>query len=78
MLYENKYNSFIFYFFLQQSSQNYEDHDSYMEIDASPYSKDSKDGMTKGNILLFVEKIIIKLILLFKVQAKNNSFCIYA
>ncbi|XP_026810857.1 uncharacterized protein LOC113552266 isoform X1 [Rhopalosiphum maidis] len=31
----------------KQSSQNYEDHDSYMEIDASPYTKDSKDGMTK-------------------------------
>lgn len=37
---------------LQQSSQNYEDHDSYMEIDASPYSKDSRDGITKGNIFI--------------------------
>lgn len=36
------------FFFLQQLSQNYEDHDSYMEIDASPYIKDSKDGITKG------------------------------
>ncbi|XP_060837806.1 titin homolog isoform X3 [Rhopalosiphum padi] len=34
----------------KQSSQNYEDHDSYMEIDASPYTKDSKDGMTKDNL----------------------------
>ncbi|XP_025410764.1 uncharacterized protein LOC112683810 isoform X2 [Sipha flava] len=31
----------------KQSSQNYEDHDAYMEIDASPYTKDSKDVMTK-------------------------------
>ncbi|CAH1712297.1 rhoGEF domain-containing protein gxcJ-like isoform X3 [Aphis gossypii] len=34
----------------KQPSQNYEDHDSYMEIDASPYTKDSKDGMTKDNL----------------------------
>ncbi|VVC29353.1 Hypothetical protein CINCED_3A017490 [Cinara cedri] len=31
----------------KQLSQNYEDHDSYMEIDASPYIKDSKDGISK-------------------------------
>ncbi|XP_050441448.1 uncharacterized protein LOC126846228 isoform X2 [Adelges cooleyi] len=31
----------------KQSSQNYDDHDAYMEIDASPYSKDSKEGVTK-------------------------------
>lgn len=28
-----------------------------MEIDASPYTKDSKDGMTKGNIFLIVWRI---------------------
>jgi len=28
-----------------------------MEIDASPYTKDSKDGMTKGNIFLIVSRI---------------------
>ncbi|VVC29351.1 Hypothetical protein CINCED_3A017490 [Cinara cedri] len=34
----------------KQLSQNYEDHDSYMEIDASPYIKDSKDGISKDNL----------------------------
>ncbi|XP_050441449.1 uncharacterized protein LOC126846228 isoform X3 [Adelges cooleyi] len=34
----------------KQSSQNYDDHDAYMEIDASPYSKDSKEGVTKDNL----------------------------
>lgn len=38
--------------------------DAYMEIDASPYTKDSKDGMTKGNIFLIVRRKNINLILL--------------
>lgn len=51
MYFSFKFIIFIYikHLFLQQASQNYEDHDTYMEIDASPYTKDSKDGMTKGN-----------------------------
>jgi len=48
-LIQNNNNNFQ----LQQSNQHYEEPGTYMEIDASPYTKDSKDGMTKGNTPFF-------------------------